>query len=364
MTGRSPTPVPSPSAGLDRPGDRQEPALNPEHRSPPSGAGSGLRRVLGDLLGRRSVRYLTAGWILGFLIVAVLGVEGMPDVVVTGGTVGTLGFQGVLLGTELAFLAIIAWLTRKRTPIDVDQRLNGTSRSLVEVAGLWAYAAVGIAVAASLGYGLHAEGAVYGPIEDVARADLIGWAMFNITVFALVPYAGFRALGYSNRDLGLRSTNLRGDAVLIAIVLAIEAAQELSVFTGIFDLSLRQVMLGMPLAFVIFLAGTGLPIMIPIFSILVPRYRQLTGSTTAATILGGLSYAAFHVTEYWTAFDTFPLGVVSIVLVFSQFTGPGMIKSLLTLRTGNAWVHVWAYHSIVPHVTIDTPTVVDAFEIG
>jgi len=364
MTGRSPTSSPSTGPGLGGPGGGHEPSLSHEHQPPIPAAGPGPRQAIIDLLGRRSVRYLAAGWIIGFLVVLVLGVDGMPDVVVAGGTVGTLGFQAVLLATELAFLAIIAWLTRKRAPIDVDRRLNGRRRSLVEVVGLWAYAAVGIAVAASLGYGLHAEGAVYGPIEDVARADLIGWAMFNITVFALVPYAGFRALGYSNRDLGLRSTNLRADAVLVAIVLAIEAAQELTVFTGIFDLSLRQLVVGMPLAFVIFLAGTGLPIMIPIFSVLVPRYRQLTGSTTAATILGGLSYAAFHVTEYWTAFDTLSLGTVSIVLVFSQFTGPGMIKSLLTLRTGNAWVHVWAYHSIVPHVTVDTPTVVDAFEIG
>lgn len=322
------------------------------------------RDVLAELLRQRSVRLLAGGWLAGFVVLLIVGVDGLPDVIVTGGTVGTIGFQTMLLATELAFLAIIAWLTRKRRPVQFDQRLNGRRRSLIEVAGLWAYAIVGITVAASLGYGLHAEGAVYGPIDDVTRSDLIGWAVFNLIVFALVPYAGFRALGYSNRDLGLGSSNLRADAVLIAIVLAIEASQELTVFTGIFDLSLRQLVLGMPLAFVIFLAGTGLPIMIPIFSILVPRYRQLTGSTTAATILGGLTYAGFHVTEYWTVFDTASLSVASIILVFSQFTGPGMIKSLLTLRTGNAWVHLLAYHSVVPHVTIDTPTVVDAFEIG
>lgn len=322
------------------------------------------RHVLVDLLRQRSVRLLAGGWLAGFAVVLVLGVDGLPDVVVTDGAAGTIGFQAVLLATELVFLAIIAWLTRKRRPVDFDQRLKGRRRSLIEVAGLLAYAAVGIAVAASLGYGLHADGAVYGPIEDVARADLIGWALFNLIVFGLVPYAGFRALGYRNRDLGLQSTNRRADAVLIAIVLAIEASQELTVFTGIFDLSLRQLVIGMPLAFVIFLAGTGIPIMISIYSILVPRYRQLTGSTTTATILGGLTYAGFHITEYWTVFDTASLSAVSIILVFSQFTGPGMIKSLLTLRTGNAWVHLLAYHSVVPHVTVDTPTVVDAFEIG
>jgi hypothetical protein len=40
-----------------------------------------------------------------------------------------------------------------------------------------------------------------------------------------------------------------------------------------------------------------------------------------------------------------------------------MIKSYLTLRTGNAWVHLWAYHAIAPHVTSDTPIVVKIFGI-
>ncbi len=40
-----------------------------------------------------------------------------------------------------------------------------------------------------------------------------------------------------------------------------------------------------------------------------------------------------------------------------------MIKSFLTLRTGNAGVHVWAYHAIAPHVTVDTPNIVNVFRL-
>jgi hypothetical protein len=34
-------------------------------------------------------------------------------------------------------------------------------------------------------------------------------------------------------------------------------------------------------------------------------------------------------------------------------TGPGMFETFLTLRTGNARVHVWAYHAIAPHTLVD-----------
>jgi hypothetical protein len=321
------------------------------------------RPALSELARQRSIQLLAAGWVLALAAVAVLGVDGMPDVIVADSTAGTVGFQLVLAVTFILFIAVIYGLTRKRPPVDFAARVGDASRSRAEVIMLGVYVAIGLVVSAALGFGFHPEGAVYGPIDEPTRTDFLVWAGFNLTVFGLVPYLWIRSRGYSNRDLGLWSGDRRADVRLILIVLGIEAIQELTVFTGIFDLSPRQVLVGMPLSFLIHLAGTGIPIMICIYAILLPRYHQLTGSITTSTILGGLTYAAFHVTEYWATFDTVELTVVSILLVFTQFTGPGMIKSILTLRTGNAWVHLWAYHAIVPHVTVDTPTIVETFEI-
>lgn len=55
---------------------------------------------------------------------------------------------------------------------------------------------------------------------------------------------------------------------------------------------------------------------------------------------------------------------LSVIFLMFQYFGPGMIKSFLTLRTGNAWVHVWAYHAIAPHVTVDTTNIVNVFRIS
>ena len=96
--------------------------------------------------------------------------------------------------------------------------------------------------------------------------------------------------------------------------------------------------------------GTVLPIMIFIYCILLPRYLKWTNSVALTIILGGLSYAAVHVGDSWTNYGSLSTGVLSIIVVFIQYFGPGMVKSVLTLRTGNAWVHAWAYHAIDPHV--------------
>jgi hypothetical protein len=46
-----------------------------------------------------------------------------------------------------------------------------------------------------------------------------------------------------------------------------------------------------------------------------------------------------------------------------KFFPAGVMKSFLTFRTGNAWVHMWAFHAIAPHVMVDTRLVVHDFNI-
>lgn len=123
-------------------------------------------------------------------------------------------------------------------------------------------------------------------------------------------------------------------------------------------------LLGAPLSFVIFFVGTVLPTMVLIYAILIPRYLKLTGSATSTVLLGGLTYAAMHIIEGWSTFDSPRHMVLSLLFVLFQYFGPGMMKTVLTLRTGNAWVHALSYHAIAPHVLVDTPLVVKIFGIN
>lgn len=120
---------------------------------------------------------------------------------------------------------------------------------------------------------------------------------------------------------------------------------------AIFGLTPRQLTLGAALTFALYLAGAVLPAMVFVYAILVPRYLRLTGSVTGTVLLGGLTYAGLHVWDAWTIF------------LLLTYLGPGMIKTYLTVRTGNAWVHVWAYHALAPHTLVDTPHVVHSFGI-
>jgi hypothetical protein len=159
----------------------------------------------------------------------------------------------------------------------------------------------------------------------------------------------------------LRSANWKNDALIIAVVMLISCAYELG-GPNIFQLTVHQQLVGGLLSFVLHLCGTDLPIMIFIYAILLPRYARLF-SPMAAFLVGAVSYPLMHVFESWTRYDSVDHAAVSVIFVLLTFFPAGVMKSFLTFRTGNAWVHMWGFHAIAPHVMVDTRLIVRDFNI-
>jgi hypothetical protein len=268
-------------------------------------------------------------------------------------------------------MGLVFFLTRKRSIPDMAGRAPERRIALRETVLVLAYAAAaqagGWILGPALGYrpfSFHIAGTVFGCTVAPARAEVWIWAIYNFLVFAAIPYLYFRRR-YTNTELNLRSTSRRNDALVIAAILIVESAFELAVFdNSVFRLSAHHVLLGAPLTFGIFFLGTVLPTMVLIYSILLPRYLKLTGSSISTVLLGGVTYAAMHIVEGWSAFDSPRNTALSLIFVLLQYFGPGMIKSVLTLRTGNAWVHALSYHAVAPHVIIDAPLMVKVFGIA
>ena len=267
-----------------------------------------------------------------------------------------------------ALMGVVYWLTRKRAIPDMAARAPARAVAARETFALLAYAAAGQVggwiVGPSFGYrpfSFHIAGTVYGCSTPPVPGEFATWAIYNFLVFVVVPYFWFRRR-YDATQLNLRSTNRRNDLLVIVVICLLDSLFELATLgASVFRLGPSQLLWGAPLTFIVFFIGTVLPTMVLIYSILLPRYLKLTGSATTTVILGGLTYAAMHLVEGWSAFDSTRDTALSLIFVFLGYTGPGLVKSVITLRTGNAWVHTIAYHSIAPHVLIDTPLVVKAF---
>jgi hypothetical protein len=336
-------------------------------------APSALIPALKVILENRALHAATALWVIAYLVVIELAHGTLPF---DRPAVAQLPFALQMAAPSITLLEIFAlmWLvfvlTRGRVTPDVAARAPDRPVALRETVLVIAYAAIGQVggwiVGPALGYrpfSFHIAGTVFGCSVPPQPAEVCVWASYNFLVFAAVPYLYFRRR-YTNTQLSLHSTNRRNDALVIFAVLTVESAFELAVFNkNIFGLSPHQILLGAPLTFLIFFIGTVLPTMILIYSILLPRYLKLTGSPTTAVLLGGLTYAAMHIVEGWSAFDSPRDATLSLIFVLLQYVGPGMFKSVLTLRTGNAWVHALSYHIVAPHVIVDTPLMTKSFGI-
>jgi hypothetical protein len=331
-----------------------------------------LSSVLRGIVSHRGVQVAAALWVVGSFIVVWLAHGSLPF---DRPAVARLPFAAQMAAPtigmiEIFVLMLIAFLvTRRRVVADIAARAPDRDVAWRETVLVLTYAMLGQVggwiVGPAFGirpFSFHVAGTVFGHTVTPTPSEIWIWALYNFLVFAVAPYIYFRRR-YTNTALNLRSTDRSNDAWLILIVVVLESVFELTAFPGILGLSPRQAMLGAPLSFVIFFFGTVLPTMVLIYAILLPRYLKLTGSAVSTVLLGGLTYAAMHLVEGWSAFDSARDLALSLLFVPLQYFGPGMMKSVLTLRTGNAWVHALGYHAIAPHVVVDTPLVVKAFGI-
>ena len=325
------------------------------------------------LLRQRSVRLAASGWLAANAAVLAVAGNGLPFDWPTAAArtpVGRLVDANLALVEVLLLTALTYWLTRKRALPNLADRAPERSVAARETLLLLLYGVGGLGLGFILArlagwhpFGLHLAGSIYGTHEHVSPAESIAWATYNLVVYALIPLAFFRR-HYPTEALNLRSNNRRGDAVLIGVILMIESIVQIAALDPqIFDLTAGQLVLGVPLTFTLYLAGAVLPAMIFIYAILVPRFLRLTGSTATTVILGGLTYTALHIWDAWTVFNSPGNTALSIVFLLLTYFAPGMFKTVLTVRTGNAWVHVWAYHALAPHTLADTPHMVHVFHL-
>ena len=343
----------------------------------PRPRGAAVQDAVRRIARRRSVRWTVLGWFVALAIVLGTAGDALPFDW-PGRDEGAPSVARTLVDVHIAFFevcvltCVVYLLTRRRARPDLARLAPERHIALRETVLLLVYGAAGLGlgygVARLFGwhpFGLHLAGTLYGTHEHVTRGEAFGWALYNVVVYAVIPLAFFRSrYRYSARRLCLVSTNRRSDLRLVMVVLALEAGvQYLALRPEIVDLTGRQLAFGVPLTFVLYLAGAVLPAMVFIQAILVPRFMRLTGSTATTVILGGLMYTVMHVWDAWAVFSTPGDAALSIVFLLFTYFLPGLFKTVLTVRTGNAWIHVWAYHAFAPHTLADTPHIVHVFRL-
>jgi hypothetical protein len=348
---------------------RSESPLELEARAP--GTDGRLPR-LPRLLAQRAVQIGLVAWAATNVALIALGGGHLPfhaTKLAEPPTAGAVLQTNLMFFEVFALMGVVHLLTRHRPVPDIAARAPERAVAARETALVLAYGALtmvgGYLFAHAFGwhaFGLHLDGMIIRTDQEVVPREALAWSAYNLLAYAVLPLLFFRRR-YTATQLGLRSSNWRSDLKVILVVLGLELTVQLLLDSEVLRLDSTQLLLGAPLTFVISFAGTVLPAMVFVYCILTPRYLRLTGSFSGTVILGGLTYAALHMLDGWTNLASPTDALLSALYVLLFYTGPGMFKTFITLRTGNAWAHVWAYHALAPHTLIDTPMFVEIFDI-
>ncbi|MFY9805353.1 MAG: hypothetical protein WA211_17715 [Candidatus Acidiferrales bacterium] len=330
-----------------------------------------LGSKLGYLIRQRSFQIALVLWIAISVGTVALchGTMPLPIGPRPGDPLATVISSSIALVFLVLEIGLVALITRRRPIPDLASRAPERGVALRETACLWIYGGA-VLVAGRIiglhffgaGIAMHLNGSLVGATRVQSPREVYTWAAYNGIFFALAPYVVFRLRGYSHEQMNLKSANLKSDVIVIFVVMAIGCFMDLALGGNFLRLTHHQQVVGGALSFVLHLCGTDMPVMIFIYAILLPRYAKLTAPVTAY-LLGAASYPAIHVFESWTRYDTPAHAALSVMVVFLIFFPPGVMKSFLTMRTGNAWVHMWGFHAVSPHVTVDTRLIVSDFHI-
>jgi hypothetical protein len=236
-------------------------------------------------------------------------------------------FRGLVVGSSeylvlvVLMFGLVVLLTRKRPGFDLGQRAPESGIAGREALAMWTYAAA-VMVAGRLigqhlfgeGIALHLNGSLVGATRVQSPIEVYTWAAYNGILLALIPYVVFRMRGYSNEQLILKSANLRSDVLVIVVVLAFSVGMDM-MGSNIFQLTRHQQLVGGLMSFWLHLFGTDLPIMIFLYSILLPRYFKLFSPMTAY-LPGAVSYPTIHILESGTRYDSIGAAAMSLTFVY------------------------------------------------
>src|SRR6202158_2705556 len=119
-------------------------------------------------------------------------------------------------------MAITYFLTRRRILPDMAARAPERGVARREILLLWLYGAAVLLIGHWLrrclfwvGVRPLLHGTLFRPAREVSPREVWTWAFYNFILLAVIPYAVFRARGYSREALNLKSSTLKNDALVV-----------------------------------------------------------------------------------------------------------------------------------------------------
>ena len=277
--------------------------------------------------------------------------------------------EGALVSLLTMYLPVLSLsvflllhLTRKRSPIEWASDFHvDVTRARPQ---LWLVCAYLLITQIGLGYfwntGLHFPGPAAYERSTHHWQDVVSWMLLNGVFYIAIPIYWLRRTGLRVADL-LRSLEWRQNAWIIIAYWSLDFFGPIIGGVNFFSLSGQQYAVGVPTSIAANTIGAGLPVVLLMHVILIPRLMVLFDCKLTVILLAGFFYAVFSLFDPGVDYSSVEAGALSVTYIIMTQVLVGMGKATFTVVTGNPLIHFITLHVLSARIPFDTEMYAEIF---
>lgn len=212
--------------------------------------------------------------------------------------------------------------------------------------------------------GLHFPGTDIYSLGSHSQTDVWIWALTYTLIYTILPILWLWKKGLSFGKL-FASFNWLRDGWIIVAYWALDFFGPIisggANFLG--GISAAQYAQGIPWGIFINSLGAGLPVLIMMHIIFIPRIAVIFENKLTVIFLGGLFYSLFSLFDQGVDYSSLSIGLTSFTYIIMTQTLVGMGKATFTVVTGNPFIHFISLHVISARVPFDTRMYIEIFNL-
>ena len=258
---------------------------------------------------------------------------------------------------------LLLFLTRNRDAFDWESLYRvDRDRAGQEVVLAFAYLLITQWV-----LGLYFEVGLHFPgphVYEAGRFDLqtvLLWALVNSVVYVVIPLVW---LCRSGLDLPkfVRALQWRRNIWILIAFWALDFFGPIIGGIDFFSLTTEQYVVGVPLSILVNTFGAGLPVVILMHVVLIPRLMLIYDSKLSVIAIAGLFYAVFSLFDPGVDYSTLNMTILSVSYIVMTQVLVGMGKATFTVVTANPFIHFATLHVLSARVPFDTAMYAEIFK--
>ena len=258
---------------------------------------------------------------------------------------------------------LLLFLTRNRDAFDWESLYRvDRDRAGQEVVLAFAYLLITQWV-----LGLYFEVGLHFPgphVYEAGRFDLqtvLLWALVNSVVYVVIPLVW---LCRSGLDLSkfVQTLQWRRNIWILIAFWALDFFGPIIGGIDFFSLTTEQYVVGVPLSILVNTFGAGLPVVILMHVVLIPRLMLIYDSKLSVIAMAGLFYAVFSLFDPGVDYSSLNMTILSVSYIVMTQVLVGMGKATFTVVTANPFIHFATLHVLSARVPFYTAMYAEIFK--